>query len=390
LNAPTLRLIDFHSVLGTKSHPSDSGTMAHKTHVSIPHWSWIAPATGALVVVLAFTGVVAGGSSIVSAVAALLLGAAVFASVHHAEVLAIRVGEPFGSIILAVAVTVIEVGLIVSIMLSDASGTAVVARDTVFSAIMIVLNGVIGVCLVLGAGRHHEQTFRLDSASAALAVLGTLAILTLVLPNYVDPGGQREFTRVQLVVIDIVCLALYLVFVFVQTVRHRDYFLEFANGADADEPPPSDAVTLASAVLLPLSLTAVILLSKLLSYPLEKAVQAAGMPQAVVGVVIAAVVLLPEGIASVRAALTNRLQSSVNLVLGSALASIGLTIPVVADLAVLMDRELTLGLSNKNIVLLLLTLFVSTLTLGTGRTTVLQGAVHLAIFAVFLLLTATP
>lgn len=366
--------------------------MAHKTHVSIPHWSWIAPAAGGVLIALAFAGVVAGGSGPVSAVAALLLGAAVFAAVHHAEVLAVRVGEPFGSIILAVAVTVIEVALIVSIMLSDASSTAVVARDTVFSAVMIVLNAVIGLCLVFGGQRHGEQNFKLDAASAALAVLGTLAVMTMVLPNYVRGGPTGGLAPVQLIVVGIVCLSLYAVFVFVQTVRHRDYFLDLADGDDAgaDEPPPSNGVTLAGAILLPLSLIAVILLAKLLSYPLEKAVRAAGLPQAVVGVVIATVVLLPEGIASVRAALMNRLQSSVNLVLGSALASIGMTIPVVAAISVLMHRELTLGLIGKDIVLLLLTLFVSTITLGTGRTTVLQGAVHLGIFIVFILLSAVP
>lgn len=366
--------------------------MAHKAHVSIPHWSWIAPGAGGVLIALAFAGVVAGGSGLVSAVAAILLAAAVFAAVHHAEVLAVRVGEPFGSIILAVAVTVIEVALIVSIMLSDASGTAVVARDTVFSAVMIVLNAVIGLCLVFGGQRHREQSFQIEAASAGLAVLGTLAVMTMVLPNFVRGGAEGGLAPVQLVVVGFVCLALYAVFVFVQTVRHRDYFLDLAdtNDADADEPPPSNGVTLASAILLPLSLTAVILLAKLLSYPLEKAVHAAHLPQAVVGVVIAAVVLLPEGIASVRLALLNRLQSSVNLVLGSALASIGMTIPVVAAISVLMHRELTLGLIGKDVVLLLLTLFVSTITLGTGRTTVLQGAVHLGIFAVFILLSAMP
>lgn len=211
-----------------------------------------------------------------------------------------------------------------------------------------------------------------------------------MLPDFVAGGGERAFAPVQVIVVGLVALALYAVFVFVQTVRHRDYFLDLADEGGDDEPPPSNGVTLASALLLPLSLAAVILLAKVLSYPLEQAVQAAGLPQAVVGVAIAAVVLLPEAIASARAALLNRLQSSVNLVLGSALASIGMTIPVVAAISVLMDRQLTLGLIPKDIVLLLLTLFVSTITLGTGRTTVLQGAVHLGIFAVFILLSAIP
>ncbi|SDU21719.1 calcium:proton antiporter [Stappia sp. ES.058] len=370
--------------------------MSHASHGSIPHWSWLVPVIAALALVLVMTDVLPETSVAVLGLVTLLLGGAVFASVHHAEVLAARVGEPYGSIILAVCVTVIEVALIVSIMLSGAEGNEEVARDTVFSAIMIVLNGVIGFCLVLGGQRHHEQSFQLNAASASLAVLGTLATVSFVLPNFVMAGGDGQFSILQLVVIGVVSLGLYGTFVFVQTVRHRDYFLEAVRvkeGEALHEAPqemPSGKVTLASVFLLPLALLIVILLAKILSHPLDTAVAYAGLPQAVVGVAIAAVVLLPEGIASVRAAVHNQLQNSVNLVLGSALASIGLTIPVVAAVSVFMGKPLVIGLVPEDLVLLVLTLFVSTLTLGTGRTTILQGAVHLSIFAVFLLLSAIP
>jgi Ca2+:H+ antiporter len=371
--------------------------MTSTPHADVPHWSWIVPLLSIGLITLTFAGVFPSSSPIVLGIAAVGLAASVFASVHHAEILALRVGEPAGSLILAAAVTIIEVSLIVSIMISGAEGSEVVARDTVFSAIMIVLNGVIGLCLVLGGRRHHEQTFQLNAASAALAVLGTLATLVLVLPNFVVAGALRQFSPMQLIVVSAVSLCLYAVFVFVQTIRHRDYFMEAAPAVPQSAPlesaaplRPSAHVTLLSGILLPISLVAVILLAKLLSHPLDSAVEAVGLPQAVVGVIIASIVLLPEGIASVRAALLNRLQNSVNLVLGSALASIGMTIPVVALVAIFGKRDLTLGLVPEHMILLLLTLFVSTITLGTGRTTVLQGAVHLGIFTVFLLVSAVP
>ena len=329
-----------------------------------------------------------------SLIAGLLLGATVFAAVHHAEILALRLGEPFGSILLAIAVTVIEVALIASIMLSGTAGSDAVARDTVFSAVMIVLNGVIGLCLVLGAQRHYEQSFQLHGASSALAVLGTLATIALILPNYTVSTLGPHYSPVQLLIVGAVSFVLYCVFIFVQTIRHRDYFLnEAADDAGADDAPRhsiSNRITIISAALLIVSLAAVVLLAKVLSTPLDRAIAAAGLPPSFVGVVIAAIVLLPEGLAAVKAALLNRLQNSMNLALGSALASIALTIPVVAVLSLVMQQKLVLGLTPHSTVLLILTLFTSTLTLGTGRTTVLQGAVHLVIFAVFILLAAAP
>jgi Ca2+:H+ antiporter len=368
--------------------------MTSHSYDATPIWGWAAPAAASLLLALKFSGIVPSDAGSVLILAGLLLGGAVFAAVHHAEVLAQRLGEPFGSILLAIAVTVIEVALIVSIMLSGSAGSDAVARDTVFSAVMIVLNGVIGLCLVLGAQRHHEQSFQLQGASAALAVLGTLATFALVLPNYTVATLGPHYSPIQLLAVGAVSLALYCIFVFIQTIRHRDYFLDYADDESASgDPPhdrPSNRITAISAVLLIVSLVAVVLLAKVLSYPLERAVVTAGLPQAFVGVVIAAVVLLPEGLAAVKAALLNRLQNSINLSLGSALASIALTIPTVAVVSLLLEQRLVLGLTPESTVLLLLTLFVSTLTLGTGRTTVLQGAVHLVIFVVFILLAAVP
>lgn len=363
---------------------------------ALPRWSWAIPAAAFSVGLLVLSGALAQGSAIAVLLSTPLLGGAVFAAVLHAEILAARVGEPFGSLILALAVTVMEVALIVSLMLSGAEGSAQVARDTVFSAIMIVLNGVIGISLLVGAGRFHEQSFRLDAASGALAVLGVLATVGLVLPNFVIAGGAQQFAPLQLAIIGVVSLGLYAAFIFVQTVRHRDYFLGEAVGIDSAvhdtgfTPELLRKIAPLSGALLLISLIGVILLAKTLSYPLDSMIAQGGLPQTFVGVVIAMVILLPEGIASIRAAVANQLQNSINLVLGSALASIGMTIPAVAALSVFMGLDLVLGLSPAHSILLLLTLFAGSLTLGTGRTTVLQGAVHLSIFAIFILLSAVP
>ncbi len=367
--------------------------MVHSAHDRVPLWASVLPIAAALMLGAKQAGLLPAEAGWVLVAAGLLLAGSVFAAVHHAEILALRLGEPFGSILLAVAVTVIEVALIVSILISETPGTNAVARDTVFAAVMIVLNGVVGLCLVVGAQRHHEQTFRLDGAAATLGVLGTLAVLSLVMPNFTEAADGPVYSPGQLIVVGLVSLSLYLVFVFVQTIRHREYFLDVVGvgtQAISDLDRPSTRTSIASLVLLLVALAAVVLLAKVLSKPLETAVLGAGLPQAFVGVVIAAVVLLPEGMAAVKAAFGNRLQSSMNLALGSAVASIGLTIPTVAVVSLVIDQQLVLGLSDENMVLLLLTLFVSSLTLGTGRTTVLQGAVHLSIFVIFLLLSAVP
>ena len=325
-------------------------------------------------------------SGLTAALSAAALAAAVFAAVHHAEVVAHRVGEPFGTLVLALAVTIIEVALIVSVMLSGGAEKAALARDTVLAAIMIVCNGVVGLCLLVGGVRHHEQ-----GASAAMAVLCALSVLTLVLPNYSITSPGPGLSDSQLVFVGIISLVLYMVFVFVQTVRHRDYFLvEVKDDEDAHAPPPSSRAALASLGLLFVALVAVVGLAKILSPVVEKGVASAGAPAAVVGIVIAALVLLPEGFAALRAARANRLQTSLNLALGSALASIGLTIPTVAAVSVVIGKPLSLGLEPKETVLLALTLLVGVITLGTGRTTILQGVIHLVIFAAFLFFAVVP
>jgi len=357
----------------------------------LPHWTWIVPAAALLVVALIIGGALRADAAAIVALAAFVLVATVFAAVHHAEVVALRVGEPFGSIVLALAVTVIEVGLIVSIMLAGSQGGAELARDTVFATIMIVLNGIVGLCLLAGGARHREQTFTTDSATAALSVLSTLAIVTLVVPEFTTTAPGPIYAPAQQLGIGLVSIVLYAVFLFVQTVRHRDYFLPAPTAAGTHHgAAPAARVALISLALLLLSLLLVVLLAKVLSGPLERAVAAARLPMSFVGVVVAAIVLMPEGIAAVKAARANRVQISLNLALGSALATMALTIPIVGALALYLARPLVLGLEPASMALLLLTLFIGTITLATGRTTILQGAVHMVIFAIFLLLSMLP
>lgn len=354
----------------------------------MPWWAWVWPcAAWAIMAVTVFTGT----AGVIAAVAGAVLIATVFAAVHHAEVVAHRVGEPFGTLVLAVAVTVIEVALIVSVMIGAPAEKTGLARDTVFAAVMIVCNGIVGLCLLSGGVRHGEQNFRLESASAALAVLAALTMLTLIVPNVTTSTPGPVFSTPQLVFEGVVSLVLYGSFVFVQTVRHRDYFLPLKGGGDGEHAPlPSNKTAITSAVLLLAALVAIVGLAKALTPAVENGVAWLGIPKAVVGIVIATLVLLPEGLAALRAARANRLQTSLNLALGSALASIGLTIPAVAAVAIVLGQPLELGLNEKEVVLLALTLLLGVITLGTGRTTVLQGIVHLIVFAAFLFFAVVP
>src|SRR6202142_172286 len=322
--------------------------MSSPEHASIPAWAWAVPLLASALVALKLFHIVPSDDTYVLVLAGLFLGATVFAAVHHAEVLALKLGEPFGSILLAVAVTVIEAGLIVSIMLAGAEGSERVARDTVFAAVMIVLNGVVGFCLVLGAGKHFEQTFQLQGAAPALAVLGTLATLALILPNFAEAASGPSYSILQLEGIGIMALVLWCVFVFVQTVKHRDYFLD----------APGTFLPFLVSGLLVVSLAAVVLLAKTLSYPVDVAIGSAGLPKAFVGVVIALIVLMPEGLAAIKSALRNRLQNSINLALGSAIASIGLTIPTVGVVLIVLGRQIALGVSPTDMTLLILTLYI--------------------------------
>ena len=358
--------------------------------VKLPLWTLALPIVAIVLVGLAFVWPPTGALAL-GVCAAALIGA-VLAAVHHAEVVAHRVGEPFGTLVLALAVTVIEAALIVSMMLAGGPNTAELPRDTIFSAVMIICNGTVGLCLLAGGIKHHEQSFRLDGAASALATLIVVSSLTIVLPSFTTTAPGPSYSTLQLAFAAVASFVLWAVFVFVQTVRHRDYYL---SPQDADDEsmhasPPSVALAWASFAMLMVSLVAVIGLAKILSPAIENGVATLGLPVAVIGIVIALLVLLPETWAAVRAARADRLQTSLNLALGSALASIGLTIPVVALLSVFLGLPLVLGLAPKDLVLLVLTFIVSGITLGTGRTNVLQGAVHLVIFAAFLLLAAIP
>ncbi len=364
------------------AHPLDLGRTA-------PFWSWLAPLTAWLAFGLLQART--GETGIALMLAALLLPA-VLAAVHHAEVIAVKAGEPFGTLVLALAVTIIECALIVTLMLAKPDASAPLLRDTVYSAVMIILGGVVGLCIAVGAARHHVQRFGLYGVSAANTTLAALAVLVLVLPNFTTSTEGPTYSQSQLLLVGGASLVLWLLFVVVQTVRHRDYFLPDDQDDDGHhDSADNGARQLWIAVALLLAcLGAVVLLSKSLSDPLAAVIVSTGAPVSAVGVVIAGVVLLPEGVAAVRAARANRLQTSLNLALGSALATIGLTVPIVAALSVAFGWTLELGLDAKGITLLALMLLVASMSLGTGRTTVLQGAVHLVIFAFFLFTSFTP
>jgi Ca2+:H+ antiporter len=330
---------------------------------------------------------------VVAVVVAVVLTGAVLSAVHHAEVVAHRVGEPFGSLLLAVAVTVIEVALIVTLMVSGGPETASLARDTVFAAAMITANGIVGLCLLVGAVRFRLAVFNAEGTGAALATVATLAALCMVVPAFTTSRPGLEFSPGQLTFAAIASLLLYAMFVVTQTVRHRDFFLPVAHeGEDPDEhaDPPTGRKAAVSLGLLVVALVGVVGLAKVQSPAIEAGVEAAGFPHSFVGVVIALLVLLPETLAAVRAALRNRIQISLNLALGSAMASIGLTIPTIAVAMIWLDGPLLLGLDSTQIVLLALTVVVSTLTVVPGRATRLQGAVHLILLAAFVFLAINP
>ncbi|GAB3311554.1 ionic transporter y4hA [Geodermatophilus aquaeductus] len=328
-------------------------------------------------------------------VLAVALAGAVLAAVHHAEVVAHRVGEPFGSLVLAVAVTVIEVGLIVTLMVSGGDETASLARDTVFAAVMITCNGILGLSLLLGALRHDVVEFNREGSGAALATVVTLAVMCLVLPTFTTSRPGPEFSTAQLTFAALASLVLYAAFVVTQTVRHRDFFLPVSPGGavldeDVHAEPPTPRAALVSLGLLVVALVAVVGLAKVESPAIEDGVAAIGFPQSFVGVVIALLVLAPETLAAANAARRDRLQTSLNLALGSAMASIGLTIPAIAVAMIWLDGPLLLGLGATQMVLLAVTVVVAVLTVVPGRATRLQGVVHLVLLAGFLFLAVAP
>ncbi|MET7001506.1 calcium:proton antiporter [Chitinophaga defluvii] len=357
--------------------------------ITLPLWCIISPVIGLLLLGLAGEQ----QSGIFTAIMGISLISVVLSAVHHAEVVAHRVGEPYGTLILALAITVIEVSLIVSIMLTEAAQESTLARDTVFAAIMLILTGIIGMSLFRGGYIYKEQPFIKQGVSASLVTLTAISILTLVLPNYTTTEAGPIYSSSQLIFVAIISLILYGSFIAVQTVRHRDYFLPgdaTAEDEDAHAAPPSNLTSLVSLLLLIVALAVVVLLSKKLSPTIEAIVIDLGAPKSLVGVIIAAVILLPEGIAAIRAAAKNRLQTSLNLALGSALASIGLTIPAVAIVAYFGGFSVTLGIDAKSTLLLILSLFTVSISFNAGKTNILQGIVLLVILATYLFITIVP
>ncbi|MFJ6779143.1 calcium:proton antiporter [Streptomyces yangpuensis] len=371
-----------------------------KRRSPLTDWTVLVPVVALVALVFSWGRELPGFAVVI---VALCLAGAVLAAVHHAEVVAHRVGEPFGSLILAVAVTVIEVALIVTLMADGGDKSASLARDTVFAAVMITCNGIVGVSLLVGALRNRVAVFNPEGSGAALATVATLATLSLVLPTFTTSKPGPEFSTGQLTFAAVASLALYGLFIAVQTVRHRNYFLPVDTSRDADTgrdadvyqvddhaAPPTDRAALLSLGLLLVALVAVVGDAKAVSPTIETAVAKAGLPQAVVGVIIALLVLLPETLAAVRAARRDRVQTSLNLAYGSAIASIGLTIPAIALASVWLSGPLLLGLGPVHMVLLALTVMVSTLTLAPGRATLLQGGVHIVVLAAYLFLAVSP
>jgi Ca2+:H+ antiporter len=352
-------------------------------------WTWLVPTLALALFVV--TLVVAVGPLLAVLCSAALMGA-VLVAVHHAEVVAHRVGEPFGTLVLALAVTAIETALILSMMLAGGEEMAVLPRDSIYAAVMIICTGVVGLCVLMGGLAHREQNFRVEGAGGGLAALIVMAALTLVLPAFTTTTSGGTYSRWQLIFVALTSAALWAIFIFVQTVRHRDYFIPTVDTAnpDAHAPPPTIRQAWTSFGLLLVSLLAVVGLAKKLSPTIEHAVASANAPRTVVGIVIAALVLLPETWAAVRAARADRLQISMNLAIGSALACIGLTVPVVVIASVALDLPLILGLQPKDMALLVATLLVTVVTLGSGRTNMMQGAVLLVLFAAFLFLAFVP
>lgn len=355
-------------------------------------WTVYVPILAALVLVLSWGRSVPG---LIVALVSIALVGAVLAAVYHAEVVAHRVGEPYGSLVLAVAVTVIEVALIVTMMISGGDKAASLARDTVFAAVMITCNGIFGLVLLVGALRRRVAVFNAEGTGAALATVATLATLSLVLPTFTTSAHGPEFSPAQLAFAAVASLALYGLFVMVQTVRHPDDFLPVEDGgavddSDAHSHAPSNRAALISLGMLVLALVCVVGLAKVVSPALESAIASAGLPPSAVGVVIAMLVLLPETIAAVNSARRNQVQIGLNLALGSAMASIGLTIPVIAIATIWLSGPLVLGLGATQMVLLALTVVVGTLTIVPGRATLLHSGVHLALFAAFVFLAASP
>jgi Ca2+:H+ antiporter len=310
-----------------------------------------------------------------------------FGVVRHADCLTVLLGEPYGTLVLTLAVIGIEVTMVATVMLTGAENPSL-AREAMFAVLMIVLNGMVGVTLLLGGLRHHEQTYNLQGASAYLGVIVPLAVLGLVLPRFTPsaPGGQASPLVAAFLIL--VCVGLYGVFLAIQTVRHSGYFKRPEAPGDGEEGHHAAAVRSLPyhAALLVLTMLPVVLLAKKLAILVDHAIEVGGAPSALGGFIVATLVLAPEGLGAVKAALANHLQRTVNIALGSALSTIGLTIPAVLAISLVTGATVELGLEPVQIVMLVLTLLVSVINFAGGRTNILQGAVHLILFLAYVVL----
>lgn len=352
-------------------------------------WTIIIPV---LAWVLYFSGLIDGGV-IFQVLASGMLILSVMSAVHHSEIIAERVGEPFGTIILAVSITVIEVSIIVSLMMSEGQEAASLARDTVYSATMLILNGIIGLCLLIGGLKHYEQRFSASSVTIALISLLSILVFTLVFPTFTESVKGSYYSTPQLIFASIACLVIYSSFLFAQTSRYRQYFLTVGADENEEAVQPiaiTNRVFIISLVSLVASLGIVVLLAKALSPTIESIITGYSLPKTLVGVVIAAIILLPEAMAAIIAARKNRLQTSINLSLGSALASIGLTIPSVAAVCLMLDMPIILGLDIKSIVLLGLSVITVMLALSSGKSNIVYGVVLLVNLFAFIFLMIYP
>jgi len=359
----------------------------------MPRSAWIFPTLSVLffaaATALGVTFTPSAAGLVFAVILLVILFGTVFAAVHHAEIIAERIGEPYGTLLLTLSVTIIEVALIATIMLGE-NPVPTLARDTVFAVVMIVCNGLVGICILAGGLRYREQDVQVTGSSLYLSVLIVLATITLIMPNYTLTTPGPVYSAAQLGFVSVVTLILYGVFLYTQTVRHQDYFVGEAAGVANSEMSTSNRLLALSAVLLLVSLLAVVLLAKKFSLVVDFATARIGAPPAFAGVLVALLILLPESVAAIAAARKNDLQKSINLALGSSLATIGLTIPAVAVAAYVLDKQLVLGLDAQAMVLLLLTFFLSMLTFGTGRTNILFGLVHVVVFAIFVFLVFVP
>jgi len=331
---------------------------------------------------------------LLTAIFVILLAAVLWSAVsvvRHADCLAIKCGEPYGTLILTLSAISIEVMMISAAMLHGANNPTL-ARDMMFGVMMIALNGLVGLSLLLGGLRHHEQNYNLQGASAYLNAIMALAVLGLVLPNFTTSLSGPRFSTAQEIFLIVTSLSLYVIFLFIQAGRHRQYFKDAMAEpvARGDHSGSQVRSTRFHATMLFLYLIVVVILAEKFAIPLDNCIERFGMPQAFGGAIVAGLVLAPEAMSAFKAATRNQLQRSVNILHGSVLASIGLTIPAVLIIGMTTQRSVVLGIEGGNLPLLVLTLGASVVTFGSGKTNVLQGCVHLVLFAVFLLLIFCP